>query len=214
MHRSVHISWLDRVIIEIDRGLNAVLAEPSSVQPYPVEQHNDSARTDAEKKISGRLMRVNHSGEVAAQALYNGQALSAKDQSLRTTLQHCAQEEQNHLAWCHQRLNELSTHRSLLNPLWYIGSFFIGAIVGQLSDRISLGFVEATEIQVSAHLQRHLDRLPQADHTTRRIITVMQQDEQAHAQTAMDQGAQPLPEAAKTLMKAVSRIMTTLSYWI
>ena len=214
MHKSVHISWLDRVIIEIDRGLNAVLAEPSSVQPYPVEQHDDSALKDAEKKISGRLMRVNHSGEVAAQALYNGQALSAKDQSLRTTLQHCAQEEQNHLAWCHQRLNELSTHRSLLNPLWYIGSFFIGAIVGQLSDRISLGFVEATEIQVSAHLQRHLDRLPQADHTTRRIITVMQQDEQAHAQTAMDQGAQPLPEAAKTLMKAVSRIMTTLSYWI
>lgn len=214
MHKSVHFSWLDRVIIEIDRGLHAVLAEPSSAQAYPAEQHDNSTLTDAEKQCSGRLMRVNHSGEVAAQALYNGQALSARDPGLRTTLQHCAQEEQNHLAWCHQRLNELSTHRSLLNPLWYFGSFIIGAIVGQFSDRISLGFVEATEMQVSAHLQKHLDRLPTADHTTRGIITAMQEDEQAHAQTALNQGAQPLPVAAKTLMKAASRVMTTLSYWI
>ena len=214
MHKPVRISWLDRIIIEIDRGLHAVLAEPSSVLPYPAEQHDDSALTDLEKQSSGRLMRVNHSGEVAAQALYNGQALSARDQRLRATLEHCAQEEQNHLAWCHQRLNELSTQRSLLNPLWYIGSFTIGVIVGQLSDRISLGFVEATEIQVSAHLQKHLDRVAPADHTTRRIITVMQQDELAHAKTALDQGAQPLPDAAKKLMTLVSRVMTTLSYWI
>jgi ubiquinone biosynthesis monooxygenase Coq7 len=159
-------------------------------------------------------MRVNHSGEVAAQALYHGQALTAKLPHVRLAMQHAAREEQDHLAWCEERLKELDSHTSLLNPLWYAMSFGIGALAGLAGDQYSLGFVAETERQVGAHLDEHLQALPENDARSRAILEQMHTDELHHREQALAAGAQELPESVKAVMGVVSKVMTKSSYFI
>jgi 3-demethoxyubiquinol 3-hydroxylase len=163
---------------------------------------------------SARLMRVNHAGEVAAQALYQGQALTARDPTLSATLRHAAAEEMDHLAWCEQRLEELNGRTSLLNPLWYAGSFAIGTLTGALGDRISLGFVAETEKQVESHLRDHMERLPAADNRSRAIILQMTHDEMQHGAQANALGAKELPFVLRRAMHLASRSLTRGSYWL
>jgi ubiquinone biosynthesis monooxygenase Coq7 len=159
-------------------------------------------------------MRVNHSGEVAAQALYQGQALSARDATVAAAMRRAAAEEMDHLAWCEQRLRELNGRTSLLNPLWYLGSFAIGAVAGALGDRTSLGFIAETEKQVEAHLREHLERLPVADRRSRAIVDQMTHDEVAHGAQAESLGAEELPFLLRAAMRLTARVMTRSSYWL
>jgi 3-demethoxyubiquinol 3-hydroxylase len=159
-------------------------------------------------------MRVNHAGEVAAQALYRGQALTARDPGAEATLRQAAAEEVDHLAWCEQRIAELGGRTSLLNPVWYAGSFLIGALAGAVGDRESLGFVSETERQVESHLQGHLDRLPAADHRSRAILEQMRQDEERHGASAAALGGAQLPAWVRSAMRLTSRLMTRGSYWL
>jgi ubiquinone biosynthesis monooxygenase Coq7 len=159
-------------------------------------------------------MRVNHAGEVAAQALYQGQAFTARNPRVRETMQQAADEEGDHLAWCDQRLRELDSRPSLLNPLWYAGSFAIGALAGAIGDRVSLGFVVETERQVEGHLDEHLRRLPAADARSRRVLEQMKRDEIRHGDTAQAAGAAELPAPIKLLMTFTSRVMTRTAYWL
>ena len=161
-----------------------------------------------------RLMRVNHAGEVAAQALYQGQALTARTGPVAAAMQKAAREETDHLAWCETRLHELGGRTSLLNPLWYAGSWCLGALAGACGDRISLGFVHETETQVESHLQDHLQRLPPGDHDSRAILEQMKQDEMHHGATALALGGQPLPAPLKRAMRLASRVMTRGSLWL
>lgn len=200
--------------MQIDKGLTAIASDLPAARAYPAQDTGETEITAAEKKQSAAFMRINHSGEVCAQALYNAQSLVAKDKALQVTLDQCGQEETDHLAWCNQRLNELNSHRSLLNPFWYANSFAIGIIAGLAGDQWSLGFVEETEIQVSNHLQGHLNQLAAADEKSRQVIKQMQQDEQQHAQTANSKGAAELPKPIKKLMSLHAKVMTTLAYWI
>ncbi len=169
----------------------------------------DTSLTDAERQHSIELMRVNHAGEVAAQALYQGQALFCRDPAVRARLNHAADEELDHLAWTRERVTQLGGRTSLLDPLWYVGSFALGAAAAALGDKVSLGFLQATEEQVEAHLDSHLDRLPQNDHASRKIVQAMKHDEASHAQSARDMGAKTLPFAAQKMMSLASKIMTT-----
>ena len=159
-------------------------------------------------------MRVNHAGEVAAQALYQGQALTARGSHVRESLRQAAQEEGDHLAWCEERLRELDSHPSVLNPLWYAGSLAIGALAGVLGDRVSLGFVAETERQVEGHLAEHLQRLPLNDERSRRILAQMKADETRHGENARAAGARELPAPVKLLMKLTARVMTRTAYWV
>ena len=159
-------------------------------------------------------MRVNHAGEVAAQALYHGQASVATDPALRQQLLVAADEEQDHLAWCAQRLGELGSRPSRLGPFWYVGSYAIGVTAGLISDRVSLGFVSETERQVEEHLHGHLDRLPAGDQRSRAIVEQMKQDEAEHGQAALDAGGIELPRPVRWMMRGVARVMTTLAYWV
>ena len=159
-------------------------------------------------------MRVNHAGEVAAQALYHGQALGARRTDTRRTLERAAEEEEDHLDWCGERVVELGERTSRLGGLWYLGSFVLGAAAGAAGDRVSLGFLAETERQVVRHLDDHLDRLPERDAKSRAILTAMRRDEAAHASTALAAGAPPLPAPARRAMRSLSRIMTTAAYWI
>jgi 3-demethoxyubiquinol 3-hydroxylase len=168
--------------------------------------------SDAERKHAAGLMRVNHAGEVCAQALYQGQALTAKLPEVRHEMEHAAEEEIDHLAWCQERIEGLGSHTSLLNPLWYGMSFGIGASAGLLSDRVSLGFVAATEHQVCKHLQSHLEELPAQDDKSRAIVTEMLEDEEKHAHTALEAGGYRFPAPIKGLMSLVSKAMTKTSY--
>ena len=169
--------------------------------------------SEAERKEAAALMRVNHVGEVCAQALYTGQALACKDPALRAQLAEASREETDHLAWTYQRLNELKDRPSLLNPLWYAGSFVIGYAAGKLGgDKVSLGFVVETERQVEAHLQSHMDRLPAADNASRAIVAQMKADEIAHAQMALKAGAVELPTPVKSLMKVAAKLMTRVAH--
>jgi 3-demethoxyubiquinol 3-hydroxylase len=163
---------------------------------------------------SGRLMRVNHAGEVAAQALYQGQALTAKDRGVTDALRHAADEEMDHLAWCEQRLTELDGRTSLLNPFWYAGSFAIGALAGVLGDRTSLGFITETEKQVESHLRDHMERLPAADQRSRAILEQMRHDEIQHGAAAASLGGEELPFWLRRVMRLTSRVMTRGSYWL
>jgi 3-demethoxyubiquinol 3-hydroxylase len=172
------------------------------------------ALSDADRRESAALMRVNHSGEVAAQALYHGQALISRSEATRDMLLHAAREEADHLAWCETRLKELDSRPSLLNPLWYCGSFVIGALAAAAGDRTSLGFVVETERQVEGHLAEHLARLPAEDARSRAILNVMRTDEIEHGATAKSAGASQLPVPIRGLMRQVARIMTTTAYWI
>jgi ubiquinone biosynthesis monooxygenase Coq7 len=180
----------------------------------PAEQKPTSELSDSEKKHIAGLMRINHTGEVCAQALYQGQALTAKLPDVRESMEHAAQEEIDHLAWCKKRLDELNSHTSYLNPLWYGLSFSIGAAAGLIGDKWSLGFVAATEDQVCQHLDNHLQQLPNKDEKSRAILQTMREDEAKHATTALNAGGAEFPSSVKTLMSAVAKVMTKTTYYI
>jgi 3-demethoxyubiquinol 3-hydroxylase len=205
---------IDKLITEFDKGLRTLLAQPRSQRPHPDMDVADSDLSDAEKKHASALMRVNHTGEVCAQALYSGQALTARSPQTTAALQQAALEETEHLAWCETRIKQLGGRTSLLNPIFYVGSFSMGAIAGMLGDKWNLGFLAETEKQVEAHLASHLDKLPESDQKTRKIIEQMQADEAKHAKEAIQHGAAPLPAPAKFLMNKVSKLMTTSTYYL
>lgn len=189
-------------------------AAPANEAPIAAASRHPGDLTDTEKRTAAALMRVNHAGEIAAQALYHGQALMARSTATRELLLKAAREETDHLAWCETRLRDLDSRPSLLNPLWYAGSFAIGAAAALLGDRISLGFVVETERQVEGHLDQHLTRLPPGDAHSRAILQTMQADEIAHGMSAKAAGGAELPAPVRALMRSTARIMTRTAYWI
>jgi ubiquinone biosynthesis monooxygenase Coq7 len=205
---------LDRLIVEFDKGLRTLFSQAHSVRAYPDANLPEAALDEAERKNAAALMRVNHSGEICAQALYQGQALTARDPAVQQRLQQAAQEETEHLAWTARRVHELGGHLSLLNPFWYTGSLAIGAVAGLLGDRWNLGFLFETERQVGEHLQSHLDRLPPQDGKSRAIVEQMHTDEVGHADMARSLGGAELPQPVQLAMKLNARVMTGTSYWV
>lgn len=205
---------IDSVIIEADKVLRTLFASQRSVRPHPDAGVPETSLSESERRHVAGLMRVNHSGEVCAQALYQGQALTSRDPSVRDALREAAHEEVEHLAWTEQRLRELGSHTSWMNPLWYVGSLTLGVLAGKLGDRWNLGFLAETEKQVTAHLESHLDRLPESDEKSAAIIRQMAIDETSHAHTAEALGAAQFPPLVKSLMQQTSRLMTGLSYRI
>lgn len=213
--RQRHYSLFDRLIGQADNALRTVArGHQGTGRASPVEDSEVPALTDSERRHVAGLMRVNHTGEVCAQALYQGQALTARLPRIRRQMEISALEEEDHLAWCEKRLDELNSHASLLNPLWYAMSFGIGAGAGVIGDRWSLGFVEETEIQVCAHLETHMARLPQQDERSRKILAQMRDDEAAHATKAKRAGAMRLPGPVRKAMKLTARVMTATAYRI
>jgi 3-demethoxyubiquinol 3-hydroxylase len=206
--------WMDPLIGAADRALRALFAPAQASRPVPGPPAAAQELTEAEQHESGALMRVNHTGEIAAQALYHGQAFVARSGRTRELLLHAAREETDHLAWCERRLTELAARPSLLNPLWYAGSFAIGALAAAFGDRTSLGFVVETERQVEGHLNEHLERLPARDARSRDIVAAMKADEISHGAAAAAAGAAELPPPARELMRMTARIMTRTAYWI
>jgi ubiquinone biosynthesis monooxygenase Coq7 len=203
------------LILAADSALRTLFAEPRASRPTPLAETAELELTQAERRESAALMRVNHVGEVCAQALYTGQALACKSPALRAQLAEASREETDHLAWTQQRLNELKGRPSLLNPLWFAGAFAIGYAAGKLGgDRVSLGFVVETERQVEAHLQSHMDLLPAADNASRAIVAQMKADEMAHAQMALKAGAMALPGPVKSVMQLAAKVMTTVAHRI
>ncbi|MCA1799428.1 MAG: 2-polyprenyl-3-methyl-6-methoxy-1,4-benzoquinone monooxygenase [Xanthomonadaceae bacterium] len=203
---------IERVILSLDRALRTLASVGAAERPSPSENVADAPLDDAERRRSAALMRVNHAGEVAAQALYDGQALTARLDTVRAAMQRSADEETDHLAWCRARIRELGGRPSLLNPLWYAGSFAIGAAAGIAGDRWSLGFVAETERQVVRHLDSHLEQLPADDARSRAILTQMRADEEHHGTVATDAGGQPLPAPIRSLMRCTSLVMTRTAY--
>jgi len=204
---------LDPLIGALDRALRAVFAPARGERPVPGGPAS-SELSEPERRHSAALMRVNHAGEVAAQALYHGQAFASRSGATHDLLEKAAEEETDHLAWCETRLAELGARPSLLNPLWYAGSFAIGLIAGSLGDRASLGFVAETERQVEGHLDSHLSRLPAADTRSRAIVEAMRSDEVAHGQRALAAGGAALPAPVRSLMHYASGVMTGTAYWL
>lgn len=207
----------DRVLTCLDEALRTIGGGLHAGRPRPrpaASEAAPAALSDAERRLSGALMRVNHVGEVCAQALYQAQALTAREPALRAQLQQAAREEADHLAWTQSRLRELGDRPSLLNPIWYAGSFAIGLAAGRLGDAASLGFVVETERQVEQHLAGHLERLPASDLASRAIVEEMKADEARHADTALAAGAAPMPAPARWLMRAAARMMTTTAHVI
>jgi 3-demethoxyubiquinol 3-hydroxylase len=207
-------SPIDQWIGAFDQALRTVLGSSAAARPYPADGIAETVEDPAERRHAAALMRVNHSGEVAAQALYQGQAAVAATAATRSALTEAASEETDHLAWCSKRIHELGGRTSLLNPLWYAGSFAIGALAGLAGDRTSLGFVAETERQVVEHLEGHLHRLPQTDARTRAIVQQMSADEERHGHNALSAGGAALPAVARAMMKATARIMTRTAYWV
>lgn len=205
---------LDSFISAADRALRSLLAPPAGGRPVPAtpDSRDDAALSTDEKRESAALMRVNHAGEVAAQALYHAQALFARDPKVREFMLHAAREETDHLAWCESRLTELGARPSLLNPLWYAGSFGIGALAALMGDKASLGFVAETERQVEGHLKSHLDQLPAEDVRSRAIVEAMCHDEAGHGRQAQSAGAASLPGPVRELMRRTARVMTHTAY--
>ena len=204
----------DHLIGEIDKAIKILAAPARSARATPGATDGKPVLNARERLQSRRLMRVNHAGEVAAQALYQGQALTARDPRVAQAMREAAAEERDHLAWCEERLRELNGRSSVLNPLWYFGSFAIGALAGACGDRASLGFIAETEKQVEAHLRAHLDRLPVADHRSRGIVGQMTHDEIGHGAQAASLGAEELPRLLRWAMRLTSRVMTGGSYWL
>jgi ubiquinone biosynthesis monooxygenase Coq7 len=204
---------LDPLIGAFDRALRAVFAPAHGERPVPGTP-GTTELSEPERRHSAALMRVNHAGEVAAQALYHGQAFASRAGVTHDLLEKAAHEETDHLAWCETRLAELGARPSLLNPLWYAGSFAIGLIAGSLGDRASLGFVAETERQVEGHLDSHLSSLPASDVRSRAIVEAMRADEVAHGERALEAGAAVLPEPVRTLMRYASGVMTGTAYWV
>jgi len=203
---------LDALIIEVDKGLRTLAGTPRAARPMPAGEGETAPLSPEVRREAAALMRVNHCGEVCAQALYQGQALASSNAELKRALEQAAREEEDHLAWAEQRIGELGGRTSLLNPLWYAGSLAIGFAAGKLGDAWNLGFLKETERQVERHLQGHLDRLDPADTRTRAVVGAMQRDEAGHARTAEALGARELPRPVKDVMAAVAKVMTTVSY--
>jgi ubiquinone biosynthesis monooxygenase Coq7 len=203
----------DKFLMHLDTGLRTVFGRPRITErPNPAEHIEETELTEAEKDLAGRLMRINHAGEVAAQGLYEGQSLTARLPEVRDKMERAAMEENDHLAWCESRINELGSHKSLLNPLWYGGSLAIGAIAGLAGDKWSLGFVTETERQVVRHLDSHLAQLSEKDQKSRVILEQMKEDEGHHATTALHAGGAELPMPIKKLMTLTSKVMTRTAY--
>jgi 3-demethoxyubiquinol 3-hydroxylase len=209
-----NFSPADRIIGEISKAINILAAPARSGREYPGGRIEEPALGDAEKAASVRLMRVNHAGEIAAQALYQGQAFWARKPEIAAALKAAGAEEMDHVAWCERRLSELNGRTSLLNPIWYAGSFAIGALAAAFGDATSLGFITETENQVEAHLHGHLEKLPAADLRTRNIIEAMKADEVAHGVKATEIGGKPLPGIVGRAMKIASGLMTRGSFWL
>jgi ubiquinone biosynthesis monooxygenase Coq7 len=202
---------LDDLIVAFDRGLRTVFAPAQSLSATPGGEQPEADMPDERRRRSAALMRVNHTGEVCAQALYQGQALTARDSGAKAALERAAREETDHLAWTERRIEELGGRKSLLNPVFYAGSFAIGALAGLAGDRWNLGFLAETERQVVAHLEGHLERLPEEDRRSRAIVGAMREDEARHAVSAIGHGAAELPAPAKLAMRLASKVMTTTS---
>ena len=214
------MNLIDQFICEIDTGLRIIFAPTHAERPTPVPTANSIVAPIAptmgaeECREAARLMRVNHTGEVCAQALYQGQALTAKSAETRQLLIQASREERDHLAWCETRLERLGGATSVLNPLFYAGAFGLGVVSGMLGDKWSMGFLVETERQVEAHLGDHLNRIPVADHASRAVLEAMQADEIRHGQAGVDHGAVELPAPLQGAMRAFSRVMTGTSYWV
>jgi ubiquinone biosynthesis monooxygenase Coq7 len=208
------MSILDPFILQIDQALRTVFTHAPTARPLPGEALPEADLTPQERQHVAALMRINHVGEVCAQALYAGQAFTARESTVRAALEHAAWEETEHLNWTERRIEELGGRKSLLNPLWYAGAWTIGAIAGRLGDPVSLGFVAETERQVEAHLDGHMSQLPATDLRSQAIIDQMKTDEIAHAQTALSLGATELPPVAKGAMKMAAKVMTKTAYWV
>lgn len=209
-----HYSPLDKLLTELNRGLSPAFSTAAqSDRPSPAAAQPDANMSPQEREHAMRLMRVNHAGEVAAQALYHGQALTAKLPEVRQEMEHAADEEQDHLAWCEQRVKELGGEVSALQPLWYAQSFVLGAVAGAVGDKWSLGFVAETEKQVVKHLEEHEASVPEQDQKTRAILAQMKTDEAIHGQRALEAGGAELPEPVQLVMSIISKVMTKTAYW-
>ena len=210
-----HFSIFDQAILQFDQALRTLTPGMARAQrPNPADSAVPAALSQAERRRAAGLMRVNHTGEVCAQALYQGQALTARQDTVREAMAHSAREEVDHLAWCEERLRELDSRTSLLNPLFYGLSFAIGAAAGAVGDRYSLGFVAATEDQVCEHLRSHLRQLPPEDESSRQLLTQMLEDEAGHATTALEYGGARFPQWLKKAMSGVSTAMTRTTYYV
>ena len=205
----------DRLLINLDQALRTLFGRPQTTErPNPARGIPKTAFEDQERKHVARLMRINHTGEVCAQALYQGQALTAHREETRESMARAAQEENDHLAWCEERIDELGDRKSLLNPIWYAGAFAMGATAGLVGDEWSLGFVVETERQVESHLEEHLAEVPLDDEKTRAILEQMKKDEGHHAEMARGCGAVDLPAPVRLAMKLASKVMTRTVYWV
>jgi ubiquinone biosynthesis monooxygenase Coq7 len=208
-------SPLDHLIMNLDQAVRTLAGRPLVTgRPNPADDWDEAELSSTEKTRSARLMRVNHCGEVAAQALYQGQALTARLDDVRDRMEQAAHEENDHLDWCEQRVEQLGGHLSYLNPLWYMGSFAIGATAGLLGDKWSLGFVAETEKQVIEHLEGHLKRMPENDKKSRAVLEQMKIDEAHHGATAKAAGGAELPRPVRDLMQLTSKVMTGTAYWL
>jgi ubiquinone biosynthesis monooxygenase Coq7 len=212
--RSPSGSFLDTLLIAADEALRALSGAAVAARSNPAQSVPALPVTPGERKLSGRLMRVNHTGEICAQALYSGQSLVARDPGIRAALRTAAAQERDHLAWCRERIEDLGSRTSVLDPLWYAGSFAWGVASGLAGDRWSLGFLAETEDQVERHLQGHLDRLPPEDAASRAIVRQMRDDEAHHAAMGRELGGKELPAPVKAAMHAASRVMVETTYWL
>jgi ubiquinone biosynthesis monooxygenase Coq7 len=205
----------DQLLLNADQALRTLFGKPQTTgRPNPANAIADTDMDSKQRDHTARLMRINHTGEVCAQALYHGQALTARDPAIRENMQHSAEEENDHLDWCEQRINELGGRLSLLNPLWYAGSFTLGATAGAIGDKWSLGFVAETEKQVESHLEEHQAQVPAEDQRTHAILQQMKEDEIEHGEKALAHGGVELPQPVKLAMKATSKLMTKSVYYL
>lgn len=208
------LTLVDRTVVALDRALRTLSTTVQAQRPSPADEHAEAELDDRQRRHVAALMRVNHAGEVAAQALYQGQAASARLDEVRAAMERAAAEENDHLAWCERRIRELGGRTSLLNPAWYAGSFAIGALAGLAGDDWSLGFIGETERQVIRHLDGHLDRLPADDARSRALLRQMKTDEAQHGTAAIAAGGRELPPPVRALMELASRVMTKTAYWV
>lgn len=215
MNSKRHYTLLDKLCLGVDQAMRALTDHAKTTgQPYPANNVEEAPLSDTERKHVAGLMRINHAGEICAQALYHGQGLVSKSSAVQEKMQHAAIEEGDHLTWCKKRLDELGSHTSYLNPMWYAGSFCIGMLAGVIGDKWSLGFVAETETQVIKHLTNHMTSLPPQDIRSYNILVKMEQDEAKHKQEAIQSGAHALPLPIKQLMAFTSKIMVNTAYWV
>lgn len=218
MNNSRHYSRLDHALTGVSRALQTLGARPRAARAFPAgeaaDPAADAALSERERRRAGRYMRVNHVGEICAQALYHSQALTARDRRIRAHMERAAAEENDHLAWCEQRLEELGARKSYLNPLWYLGAFGVGTAAGLAGDRWNLALVAETERQVAAHLEGHLGRLPDNDSRSRAVVARMKEEESRHAEQVVQDGAAELPPPVKRLMRLAAAAMTSTAHWI